>query len=77
MKCLNLAGIGRPDLLWTVNPLLGKISYNVESSMRFATGTSHQLHSSHIQLQTAFSRWESSDRLQTVIIPKTPNLQDI
>ena len=70
LKCWYLAGIGSPNLHSTVNQLLGKISYKVESSMRFATGTSHQLHSSHIQLQTVLSRWELSNRLQTGIIPR-------
>ena len=43
--------------------LLGKISYKVEPSMR-------QLHSSHNQLQTVLSRWKSSNRLQTLFLPR-------
>ena len=50
--------------------LLGNISHTVEPRVRFATRASHQLHSSHIQQQTILSRWETSNRLQTWIIPR-------
>ena len=50
--------------------LFDDTSHKVESSVRSATRTSHHLHSSHIQLQTVLPRWESSNRLQTLIIPR-------
>ena len=60
--------------------ILGKISYKVEPSMRSSISTSHQRLSSHDQLrtvlsssnqlQTVLSRWKSSNRLQTGIIPR-------
>ena len=50
--------------------LLGQISHKKELSVRPATSTSHQSHSSHVQLQTVLSRWEASDRLQTEIFPR-------
>ena len=50
--------------------LRGKICHKVEASVRFSTRTSHEWPSSHIQLQIGFSRWESSNRLQTGLIPR-------
>ena len=44
---------------------LGKISHQVEPSVRLAFCLSNQLLSSLIQLQTVFSVWESSHRLLT------------
>ena len=62
--------IGRPHQFMTANSLLGKISHKVEASVRFTTRTSHRLQSSHFQLPKVLSRWKSSNRLQTEIIPR-------
>ena len=50
--------------------LLGKISHKVGPSVRSSISTSHQQHTSHNQPQTVLSRCESSNRLQTGIIPR-------
>ena len=76
LTCLYLARIGRPGSLWTVNYLTTSVT-KVELSVRSATRTSHHLHSSHIQLQTVLPRWESSNRLQTLIIPRRRCPQEI
>ena len=64
-ECTELLVCGkRPDLLWTVNYL--------EPSVRSATPTAHHLNSSHIQQQSDLSCLESSNRLQTRIVPERP-----
>ena len=47
LKCLFLARIGRPDILWSVNKQACSCHHEMDESMRQTLSTFNFLHSSH------------------------------